>query len=229
MSVQLSQKKIVNLLLLMTLALAVVSLAGQFYIYLFSGKRFLGLVRLFDLDEEHNIPTVFSASLLLFCSLLLGLIAAGKQLDNRYGKYWSGLSLIFIFLAMDEMFMIHEKINATLNPIVGSAKGQYWDVFNCMFVVIFSSLYLKFLLHLPKRIQINFVLGFACFFIGAVGIELIGVKFCNDLYHQNSFLKEAITTMEECLELIGLAIFINGLLLYIGYFIKDIHINILAE
>ena len=65
--------------------------------------------RLFDLDQEMNIPTVYSALAILVCAALLAVIARSQGLVEgaRHDRHWWALSLIFVGLAGDELFGFH--------------------------------------------------------------------------------------------------------------------------
>lgn len=229
MEFKLSPKQITRLLIFITIGLAFTSLVGQFYIYFLNGKILLGLVQMFNLDAERNIPTIFSALILLLSSVLLEVIALAKQRQKEaYIYQWHGLALIFMYLSFDELLEIHEKVNRKINAIIQSTPGNYWDVFNVIFLVIFILAYLKFFLYLPKKIQNVFFLAFASCVIGGVGIELISVIGFSNIYHQKVFFAEVITTIEESLEILGIIIFIQGIFMYMNSFLGDIHINILG-
>ncbi|MBD2500465.1 hypothetical protein [Anabaena azotica] len=229
MEFKISPNQITRLLIFITIAIGFASLSGQFYVYFLNGDKLSGVVRMFDLNEEQNIPTLVTGLILLFCSLLLEFVALAKQRENnRYSAYWHGLAITFIYLSFDELLELHEKINSILNRIVQST-GQRLDILNILLVLIFILVYFKFLLHLPKKIKRFFVLAFACVVIGGVGIELLGVCFFPNIYHQESLISEIITTIEECFEILGLTIFIHGILLYLNSFVTDIHINIVGS
>ncbi|WP_238178427.1 hypothetical protein [Calothrix sp. 336/3] len=68
-------------------------------------------VKLFYLDGELNFPSLYSAFALLFCSLILSVIASiKKKQDDIYTIYWQGLSVIFSFLCFDELASLHERL-----------------------------------------------------------------------------------------------------------------------
>lgn len=226
---KISPSQIIRLLVFITLGLAFASLVGQVYVYFVNGEQFSGVVKMFNLNEERNFPTLFTGFILIFCSILLELVALAKQRErNRYVPYWHGLAIIFMYLSLDELLEIHEKVNGILNQIVQSAPGRNWDILNISLASIFVLIYFKFLLHLPNKIKTLFVLAFVCFVVGGVGIEFLGVHYFANIYNQKLFIAEVITTIEECFELIGLIIFIQGILLYIKSFVTDIHINIVG-
>ncbi|HLV37780.1 MAG TPA: hypothetical protein VKY59_21860 [Spirillospora sp.] len=64
---------------------------------------------LFDLNFEHNLSATYSALLLLatgFVSLTLALRLRNKP----HALYWLMWGLLFLFLAYDETYMVHERI-----------------------------------------------------------------------------------------------------------------------
>ena len=227
MNFEISPKRIARILILISLGLAIASLTGQFYIYFFGYEKLLGLVNFFNVDSENNLPTLYSALLLLLSSVLLSLIALTKQENsNRYTLHWQGLSIIFLYLSFDEWLQIHEKFNSRLNTLIESASNKNWDVLNLIFISVFVLIYLNFFFKLPAKIKRLFVVACTLFVIGAFVIEVIGVHYFPNIYHQRIFLAEVISTIEEGLEMIGITIFIYALLTYMSTFMKHIHINI---
>ena len=103
-------KRVATLLLVVVLCLALASFAGQISKYFLGHDSVLGLVHVFDLESEHNIPAWFSSSMLFVCGLLLGMVAFTRRVEGaRYAAHWTGLSIIFLYMSLDEAIMIHEK------------------------------------------------------------------------------------------------------------------------
>jgi hypothetical protein len=68
-----------------------------------------GFLGLFYLDGEYNLPALFSAALWLLASL--SLYAAGRARERgRRRHVWTGLAIGLLYLAFDEAFGIHEKL-----------------------------------------------------------------------------------------------------------------------
>src|SRR5262245_49102953 len=73
---------------------------------------------LFSANAESTIPTWFSVLLIFMAAVLLGIIAKGKwELGDRFKYDWMALSIIFIYLSMDEGAAIHEIIVDPLQAI----------------------------------------------------------------------------------------------------------------
>ena len=71
-----------------------------------------GLVPMFNLDEEQNVPTFFSSTLLLISACLLSVIARAQHWHNmKFALHWTILASVFFLLALDEASGIHELIS----------------------------------------------------------------------------------------------------------------------
>lgn len=79
MTLTISPWRVTAVLLASAVGLAVAGVAGQFSKYVLGYNRVFGLVRLFDLDAEGNVPTWYSALLLFLAAALLGVIAYAKR------------------------------------------------------------------------------------------------------------------------------------------------------
>jgi len=166
---------------------------------------------LFDLGKEGNIPTMFSVLLLLYSSLLLAFIWHVKnQTKEEDRNYWLWLSLIFLYLSVDEFSSIHETIGNALEGVF-NINGPLWFPWKIPFglgLIVFVLSYLKFLTRLPKRTRNLFIIS------GAMGIET-GEGFVKYAYKIPDFNYRAFEPLEESLEMIGVIIFIKAHIEYI--------------
>lgn len=81
------------------------SLLGQISRYVFGHDSVYGLVQLFNVDAERNIPTFFTVLLAATGAMLLVVIGfAGKGRERNDSRYWFALAAGFIFLGYDEAF-----------------------------------------------------------------------------------------------------------------------------
>ena len=120
---------------------------------------------LFDVDEEESIPTWFSSMLLLITSIVLFLVSIlCEQKKDANAKYWRGLGLGFAFMSVDEIAGFHE----TLNTLIQIS----WAVPGLVIALVIGGIYVKFLMSLPAKVAIQFVVSGAIFVGGAVGAEL---------------------------------------------------------
>ena len=179
---------------------------------------------LISLDNESNIPTFFSTILILLSSLILLGIAIVTKINRRH---WFGLSAIFLFLAFDESFMIHERLTDFFRSYVAGIDFLVfaWVIPYFLLVLIFCIFYFRFFLRLPKKIKQLFALAFILYVGGALGLEILGAKLFV-LYGRNSlpFFIEMI--FEEILEMSGILVFVYALLTYVSQYLGGLNITI---
>ncbi len=181
----------------------------------------------FDLDDERNLPTLFSTFLLLFCSVLLFLIAILDRKKNSTNKYyWGVLSFIFLFLSADETLSFHERL---INPVTdligeGNVPGIFhfaWVIPALVVMVFFGLYFRRFYFSLNRATRINFMIAFLLYTGGALGMEMIGSQY-SATHGEENFTYTLLTTVEESLELVGTAYFIYALTIYLADFFGDI-------
>ena len=185
------------------------------------------LTALFALNVEANIPTMYSSFALLLCCLLLAIIAKSKYREgNRYRFHWKYLSLIFLYLAIDEGVQIHELSVGTIRRLFNTSGffAYAWVIPAIILFSLFALIYLKFVFSLPQNIRFLFILAAVFFVGGALGMEMIGANFAQS-QSQNNLTYAMITTVEEALEMFGIAIFIYALLKYIQNYVDPLKIS----
>lgn len=135
--------------------------------------RLYGLVYVFGLGAERNVPTLYSTLALLVGAGLLMLIARHSKTDRLY---WWVLGGTFVFLALDEMMGFHEKLVGPVgNALKTSGAFHYaWIIPYGLAVLAFGIAFSRFLLRLPRHTAIRFVVAGAIFVAGAVGMEMVG-------------------------------------------------------
>ncbi|MEG5033503.1 hypothetical protein [Microcoleus sp. AT3-D2] len=186
------------------------------------------LAKVFNVDAERNLPTFYSFLALVFSSLLLGVIAYAKNLDSdRYKNHWKILSFIFLYLSLDEAGQLHEKFINPMRSLLNATGFLYftWIVpFGCL-VAIFLSSYNKFVFHLPVATRKLFVAACALYIGGAIGIEMIG-GYLFSTTGMESLPYLIVATLEESLEMVGIVVFIHGLISYIKTYLGGVSWNI---
>lgn len=217
------------------LAIAVVclTLAGsaiQFFKYILGHDYLLGLFPLFNLNSEISIPTWFASVTLLLCSMLLAVIFITHRRNAApFALHWAVLSLIFLYLSIDEGAHIHETIGTTLElRLTGVTYGflrSAWVIYGTVFVVIIAAFYRKFVAHLPAETLRLFILAALAYVGGALIMEMITGRY-TEVYGTKNLTYELMTVAEEFLEMSGVSIFIYALLSYIGAHVKTFSIHI---
>jgi hypothetical protein len=195
--------------------LLVASVLGQVSRFQFGHDSLFGLVQLFNVDGEQNIPTFFTM-LVAMCDALL-LVAVGLSARQR-GKhetvYWMVLACGFLFLSYDEGFQVHEKLIRPMRSLMGNRElGIFyfgWVVPGIAGVCALGLMFLGFLLRLPADTRRWLLISGAVYLGGAVGMELIDGKYMEA--HGANLTYMLMTTVEEGLEMSGLSALVITLL-----------------
>jgi hypothetical protein len=227
-SFHLSPRNITRILSLVLGGLTIASIAGQVARYIWGYATLGGIILLFDLDEESNVPTWYSATMLLLCAMFLGVIAAAKKKDrDSYAWHWQILAIIFLGLSLDETAGLHEMTIIPLRSML-RASGVLrftWVVLGAAFVLIFIVAYLRFFMKLPQKTRWLFALGGTLYVGGALGMELIGGYYAS-LHGQENLTFAMLSTIEEVGEMAGVLTFMYALMSYISTYIREVKIYI---
>lgn len=178
-----------------------------------------GLIKLFHLDEERNVPTLFSTLLLLTAAALLIWIRRQAKLQGSrdVGK-WTVLAIGFVYIAIDEFGHIHEQLILPGRELLGDgAPGIFhyaWVVPATAIVLGLTVYFLGFLLRLPAPTRLGFIVGGVLFVGGAIGFEMLEGRH-DKLYGEHNLTYMVYVTIEETLEMVGVIVFIHALLHYI--------------
>lgn len=175
------------------------------------------LTHLFTFDDETNIPTFYSSLALFFCAALLSIIAAAHKRNGFSSLPWFGLAAVFLLLSIDEAASVHEKLTIPFRDLLNTSGFLYfaWVIPYGIAAALFCSLYIRFLLRLPKKTMFLFIASGATYISGAAGFEMISAYRAYS-HGVNDLIYSLITTCEEFLEILGIVIFIYSLLLYIS-------------
>lgn len=178
----------------------------------------------FNFDRESNFPTLYSALTLGFSSYLLHIIATVKKSRQaKFASYWKTLSFIFLYMAVDEACTIHELLIPILQEAFNTRGFFYfaWVVPALFLLVIFLLVFKKFIQNLPAKTRTMFILAGSIYVGGAIGMEMVG-GYVADTYGFNTFAYGMAARIEELLEIFGILIFINQLLVYLQSQLTDI-------
>lgn len=197
--------------------LAFFSLIGQVSKHFLGHGRLLGFVYQFSLGNEGNITTYVSTLLLLSASLLLGVVAwFAYQRQDSYRRHWAILAVIFAYLSVDEFAMLHEHLGTLTKEylLAGEFFTYPWTVPGAVFLIAFAVGYARFFWHLSSRWKLLFAVSGLIYVGGAFGIEMIGGWYVVQ-HGQGTFTHVLFVTVEEVMEMSGVALFIYSLLEYV--------------
>ena len=202
-------------LLLLIAALSAANI-GILIATLSSGREVNELERTFLFNAERNVPTAYSALALLTCAILIAFIGLLHKRAGEPALLWYFLAFVFLFLAVDEYESIHEKLGEYVGDALDPSGVFYfaWVIPYGIAVAAFVALYFRFLLRLPRRTMVLFVVSGLIFVTGAIGFEMLGGLIADEPGH-NGVWYGAVSTIEETMEMLGIALFIYALLDYI--------------
>lgn len=176
-----------------------------------------GLVPLFHFDREQNVPTFFSALMLLSSSGLLMLAAQKARQAGEKALPWALLAMAFLFLSIDETASLHEKLDALIHYYTPTSGILHyaWVAPYGLAVLALGIVLAPWFFRLQKRMQILFIISGAFYVGGALGIEIL-----SGLYYSGAaegaevktLFGDILATIEELSEMTGVAIFIYALL-----------------
>ncbi|MGE0802691.1 MAG: hypothetical protein AB7G13_36325 [Lautropia sp.] len=211
---------IVHLFGWIVILLAFAHFATQTVKYRLGYAGLYGLVGLFDMGVEANMPTFFSGFQLIVCALLLTAIACVHCRDrNRYKVHWAVLAGLFYYLAADELSGLHEL---TIRPIrelfPDLATGLFywaWVIPGMVFVAAFGVVFARFVLHaLPRLVRTRMIVGGLLFVAGAIGVEMPEARHAQRHGTEN-MTYGLYVLVEEFLEMTGVLVFLSGVLEYL--------------
>lgn len=182
-----------------------------------------GLVPLFDLYEEKNIPTYFSSINLLIAAFLLHQIAVNLETRQRSQvRAWKTLAGLFVFLSIDEFADLRILLSKFLKShafgasIFDQAPALIvaWTVPAMALVIFIGVLFIPFLWSLKTKYAVAFIACGAVFVFAAVGLETVQGHVSIDTGGVRSGLFMLLVTIEETLEMFSIIVFEAYLIKY---------------
>jgi len=219
MEIRLSSRKVALKFAIGAAILVLIHLTLQTLKFAFGHDEAFGLTKMFDLGLEYNIPTVYSFLLFITAARLLGFIAYDALTKHkRFAHVWVGLSIIFFWLGLDEMLVIHEKWIVPLRDFFHTTGFLHylWQVPYLILFIILCAFCVPFWKNLPKSTRSLFLISAFVYLIAPMILEPVEGWYISILKEKytRSLPLMIISTFEETLEMGGLVIFIYALLEY---------------
>lgn len=208
--VRLTPRAVGRFLALMILLLTVIHSMNELLFLKFDTPFIFGLRPLFNLDREANIPTFYSGIQLLLAGLItIGIAITTKRRGLGHHRQWWALGLVLTFMAVDEVGQIHEKVGALMYRIpraTDALGGRAWVLVGLVLVVMVGIYFIPFLIRLPSSTRWGFILAGGIFVFGAVGMEVVEALWQRGGGNVPGYI--LIATVQEVLEMVGIAYFI---------------------
>ncbi len=194
--------------------LILLHVGGMYSRYVLGHQRLLGIIDTFNVNYENNVPTFFSALLLMSCAAALAVVARLPDNAPRERRYWGWLSLIFVFLAFDEDAAIHELWIEPIQyflPVSGPLHFA-WVIPYGVGLLAVGILYLRFVLALSEPTRMLTIASGSLYLGGAFVLEMVGGWYLSEVTGYVDFPYSMIVGVEEFLEMCGAILFLYTLL-----------------
>jgi hypothetical protein len=214
-SITLSPGTVLQCLLAVIGVLSLGHVMVNYHRFMVAGTPPNRLYALLNMDWEGNIPTAFSALDLLLAALLLFSLS---HRDSHEGGPWRtrylGLGGLFLFLACDELFGLHERLSTTITRHAHTHSRLALGTVLLALVILplIGVFFGRWLLALPRRLALVMLLSAAMFLAGAVGMEVVSIGYASVRGTKATLMYQMLALLEEALEMIGIALFNYALL-----------------
>lgn len=191
------------------------------------GDDVFRLTKLFTFNDEANIPTFYSSLALFFSAILLLIIGVAHRKRGSAYLSWLGLASVFLMLSIDEAASVHERLTIPLRELLNTSGFLHfaWVIPYSIMVLLLFVLYARFLINLPKKTMILFLVAGITYITGALGFEMLGASWAY-LHETDNLIYSLIVTCEEFLEILGIVFFIYALIQYISEQIGKLTIKV---
>ncbi len=209
----------VALKVLLSVAALLLVLHGVTVWLMFDGARILGLGfdarEVLNADVEGSITSWWQqwqlgAAALL--ALLVGLeITRGPAGENRR-RVWLGLSGVLLLMSLDEAVALHEHLITPMRHLLHVHSGLLffaWVVPGAIAVAVLALIAYRNRGAFPAPGRSWMLLGAVLFFVGALGLEMIGGAYESARGQDYGYFVEV--AVEEGLEMVGEALVLCGI------------------
>jgi hypothetical protein len=210
--------RVVKVLATTTAALVALNIAVHLFTHLTGHDHVRGLVPLFDLDQELNLPAFFGALLLLGAAALLALQAViGRAQGAADSLHWTLLALLMLLMTFDEVAGVHELLTEPIRELLGAGRPGFlhfaWVLSGAVLVAAVALAFRPFFARLPAAVRPRILLAGTLYLGGALGVEMISGHYASLHSTTTLFYRAVLVSIEEGLEMAGLIVLIHALLL----------------
>jgi hypothetical protein len=177
-------------------------------------QRLYGLTPLFNLDDEQNIPTLFSSLLDFGAAALCVLLWRIGAPRGPRDAMWVVLAGALAWVGIDEFCSIHESIVKPLQNEFHFTGLLYfaWVVPYGLAVIALGVTFIPFLWRLPARTRRLMLAASGVYLFGSLFLESLGGTVWEVTPNKFAPTWLLLTTFEETLEMVGMALFIYAAL-----------------
>lgn len=191
----------------------------------------LGVIPLFNFDEEANFPTLFNGVLLAGASFWAFSIARWSRLHGGdLHRFWFALGGVLAFLCLDELCHIHETLDWILKTRIETSGYLAWPwvMPYALLALVLGALFLRFFLRLPSRYRWIFGICGALYAGAALLFEMWEAAYTEK--HGEEVLGYAILyTFEENFEILALLVTNWGMMDYLAKHCAGLSLTLKVE
>lgn len=206
-------------LVVATVILAVVlvftgSLTLQVIGKMYDHDHIFGLLPLFAIDGEGNLPAWLSSTTMLVCAAVAwtnGSLEPGKS-ELRRG--WRITAVALFIMSMDEVAQFHERTGDVVQPMLPEWDLLYfgWVAVGGLVVLVAAPVFVRFVSRLPGRTKYHLYAAAGLFLAGALGVEMATGGYLSEGGGKLTMTYLMLSHVEEFLEMLGFIILLRGLL-----------------
>jgi hypothetical protein len=163
------------------------------------GSPPLAVLRRFDVNSERNVPTVWSAALLLGSSVLAVRLHLRSRGRGRQG--WLFVGTTTAFLALDEFLELHERLGTVGQALSGNALHFAWVVPGAAAAAVVGAVALVRLRSQPPEVRRRLAVAAGVYLTGALVVETVSGAVLQRFGAREAYV--LITAAEELLEMAG--------------------------
>ncbi len=192
------------------ITIGIVSLLVLIMHFLFHGNKVLNFsYSIFYLDESFSIGSILTTAI-AFAVFLYSIKVFVLSKGSREKLTYLAFSVVFLAFGFEEAFSFRDELNTFIKEnieFLSSAANFSWIISLGIFVVVFFAFIIYSAIKETKLVKLSMLGGVLCL-LGVVILEIIGGR----LYGVSDTYIVAVG-IEEFLEMLGLAFFLNGLAL----------------
>lgn len=171
----------------------------------------IAALRWFDVNSERNVPTVWSATLLLSSSVTAAVLALRGRGAGTASSGWLLVAATCAYLALDETFELHERLGSVGDSMTGERLHFAWVVPGAAVACVVGLVLLQRLRSQPPEVLRRLVAAGGVYLSGALVLEALSGQVLR-VHGGGGKAYLVVTAAEEGLEMAGASLLLAALL-----------------
>jgi hypothetical protein len=217
MRLDLSRARIGHLVLLGVLVVFTLGLVREAYVLAFGLDTPLRDLRQISLNAEQNLASWYTSLLMAAGALLAWLAACCAATESaRARRFWRLATVLLLLCAVDETVSFHEVLTLFLPGVAAASPFLHfaWVVAILPLLAVLGLWCLWLMWPLPASVRSGLLAAAFVFLTGAVALEVLDGAILERVGEESLAYRTGYV-LEDTLEMLGVAIFINVVLRHI--------------